>query len=270
MNLSLTVKIGQIKISFLCPSKEWHSFIIRNYRPFLAGSGGSAAFRVVIERGIRAPALCGELKVQRAADVWQISRYDFWSRSSFAFRDTSLSVEKNKYAFDSWLRVFFTLCGASSQTLLLHGAGYGSKSGVFVFPGRSGKGKSTLIRMLGRTGALSDELVCVFKKGGGFFAASTPFWGELKKGTRRPFSGRIRKLVFLEHGTENRLDKATLRDSVINVLKTALFFSREKRHVNYLLAYAQALANRVPPRVLTFRKDLKRNELLKILNREDA
>ena len=268
MNLSCTIKIGQTKITFQCPSKKWLNFIKRHYAPFILRNATVRGFLVRIAGEFSPAPADKKLSVERKSGKWAINRYDSVSRSSRDLKHTFLSVENNKYAFDSWLRIFFTLCGTLNGSMLLHGAGYSSPGGIFVFPGRSGTGKSTMIKILGKPGALTDELVCVFRSGKGYCAASTPFWGELQKGSGRVFSGRLSGLFFLRHGKNTMLGNVSRKLAVRNILKTAMFFPRDNASVKMLFNEAFGLATKVPSRVISFRKDSKREEILGLIRSE--
>ena len=265
MNLPCTVKIGNIPITFFCPSSGWRSFLKANYKPFISKTTARRAIKVFIQPVFEPDHSRKKLVADNKSGNWHIKRYDFESSSSSNFKKTILAVEKNKYAFDSWLRVFFTHCGITRGAFLLHGAGYSLGNKTFVFPGRSGKGKSTIIRIIGKSGALTDELVCVFKKGRSFFAASTPFWGELKKGTGKLYCGRLKKLFFLRHGKALKARGIPQRESLKELLKTVLFFSKNPEHVELLLNRLQGLACFAPCAKLFFRKDSSKKAILNTL-----
>ena len=269
MNLTRYLKIGNLKFKILCPSGAWASLIDANYGPFLTRHSAGCDGQISISSLNRSSNLPRTLKVTRLGKAWQIARYDFRSASADGLKTTMLEVEKNKYAFDSWLRIFFTLCGIKNKAILIHGAGYRHKQSIYVFPGRSGRGKSTLIRLLGKQGALSDELVCVYSKGSSFFGASTPFWGELKKGTGDTHEGPLKKIFFLKHGRTLALERTGRAKAVKSILKTALFFSKDRAHLKALLALTHGLALKVPSAVLSFRKDSHKADILETITGQE-
>jgi hypothetical protein len=151
--------------------------------------------------------------------------------------------------------------------MLLHGSAYSSPEGIYIFAGRSGRGKSTMIKILGKSRALTDELVCVYKHKNKFFAASTPFWGELKKGVGYIYSGKIIKLLFIEHGSGTYLRNIPQGQALKNILQTTLFFSKQKEHVDYIFSSAFALTNNVPCNSFAFKKQSSKNDILYTIGR---
>ena len=266
MNLSCSLKIGNITFNLKCPTKYWLSFIRNNYKPFLIKNTVKCDVEITVETLVKLSSHQKTLTVERINKTWQIKRYDFISFSPDNLKTTLLQVEKNKYAFDSWLRVFFTLCGVKKSAILVHGAGYSVTNGTYIFPGRSGKGKSTLIRILGKSSALTDELVCVYKKGSTFYASSTPFWGELKKGTGIIYDQKLKNILFLEHGKNISLIRIAKGEAVRSILRTILFFLKDRTRVNSLFKLAHDLILSVPASTLSFKKDSAGKDILDVIS----
>jgi hypothetical protein len=255
MNLSCSVKIGNLSFNFHCPSRSWREFLKKKYGPFFSGHAERSGVNITIEHGFSRKHLPKTLKVVEKNSCLSVSRYDFSSTSSGDINDTVLRLEKNKYSLDSWFRVFFTLYGIRNNTILIHGAGFVFRNEPYIFPGRSGQGKSTLIRILGKTNALSDELVCVYRQNRNFYACSTPFWGELKKGDGKIFDRKLKAIIYLKHGAGIRLDKTTAKESIKELLRTVMFFSNNACKVNELLSFLHSLSQNLPARIMYFRKD---------------
>jgi hypothetical protein len=267
MNLPCTIKIGPVIITFLCPTRQWLALLERNYKPFILKTGTPGSICVTILAKTQPELFIKGIQVEKAGNTWRIARHDFHSLSSNNFKNTVLTANRNKYTIDSWLRVFFTLCGTKFGAMLLHGSAYSAHGGVFVFAGRSGKGKSTIIKILGKSRALTDELVCVYKHANKYFAASTPFWGELKKGEGRIYRGKINKLLFIEHGCGTYLQNVSHGQALKNILQTTLFFSKYKKHVDYIFSSAFALSKNIPCNTFAFEKQSNKNDILYIIGR---
>ena len=259
-----TLKIGNIRIKFYCQSQSWITFIKKHYRSFLTSD--TKGYKVSLQNSRLNLKIKG-LKVTEKNDRYEIQRNDFYSFSGHDFARTSLDILKNKYSFDSWLRVFFTLLAIKNKGALLHSSGVYLKQGnhspaAYLFPGISGKGKSTVIRILGKETALSDELVYIFKNGRSFHASSTPFWGELKKGTGKLYSLRISALYFINHGRRNALNKLTFSAGIKKLLKTALFFSSKPSDLQKLLDLLEECCVNVPAYDLYFQLQSTKKELI--------
>jgi hypothetical protein len=236
---------------------------LNNYRPFIStGAGGASLITVHPLPALRRR----KLAVTVTDEGWKVHRSDFASASSPAFTRTDLLIDRNKYSMDSWLRVYCSLRGLSRDALLIHGAGYVLPDRGFIFPGRSGRGKSTLIRILGRERALSDEVTIAYRRHSAFRCASTPFWGELKRGADEVIDTPLRALCFLAHGETNFLEKLSPGTALRELLKTVLFFSDDPRSHEKLLAIAAGIVSATPSYRLVFSKHAKRPAIVHLLS----
>ncbi|MBN1621402.1 MAG: ATP-binding cassette domain-containing protein [Endomicrobiales bacterium] len=161
-----------------------------------------------------------------------------------------------------------------NRGILVHGAGYflssreypSKNSGVYLFIGRSGAGKSSLIKILGREYALSDELVHIYEKSGRIFGASTPFWGELKKGCGKVYQGKIKNIFLLEHSKTNAIKSLRSNEAVKGILKNVLFFSKNNRNIEKLLNLSSNITKKLSIYGLGFRLDVKRKDLIGLIS----
>ncbi|MHB9154992.1 MAG: hypothetical protein ACYC5N_04770 [Endomicrobiales bacterium] len=264
MTTTCSLTIGTLTVAFECPSPAWRSFIAKRYAAYLAPRGLKTHARVSLRPG-RFTAL-KNLRVSRSGNSVFIQRRDFRSLSNAGMRRTVLQVQRNRYSLDSWLRVFFTLLGLERSALLVHGAGAAFGNNSYLFPGRSGRGKSTLIRLLGRKHALSDELTLVFLRRGRVFCASTPFWGELRRGPGRAFHAPARGIYFIRHAKKAALRPVPRTTALKQLLRTVLFFDHAPASMEDLLALAAEIASAVPAFDLPFSLKTRRQEILKLIS----
>lgn len=266
MNCSLL--IGWYKLNFICPSLAWVKFLQKQYNHFISSSVNKDLLKFNINVLIQnkfTPGKKNPLKVSFRNDIWEINRYDFYSSSTFDLKETYLFAEKNKYAFDSWLRIFFTLIAVKNSGLLIHSAGFFDKNNTYIFPGVSGAGKSTLIKILEKEYSLSDEINLIYQKDGNFSASSTPFWGELKKGGNKIYTGKVKGIYFLRHGKNCKLEKIVEPEALRKLLKTVLFFYTETETFNKILSLCEQIIQNVPFYTLVFAKSSKKNEILQLI-----
>jgi hypothetical protein len=203
--------------------------------------------------------------VERTLNGWNIQREDFSSSSDSSFRSTVLFVQKNKYSFDSWFRIFITLAGLSRSHLLVHSAGISFRSYTCLFPGRSGRGKSTLIKKVGKQHALSDELVLVSAGGASITASSTPFWGELKRGTGNLFSAPLKSLYFLQRASSASVKKMEQGAALSELLPAVLFFANEPCSVRKVFSLSSRIVRKVPAYSLSFSLDHNPKTILSLI-----
>ncbi|MFN7182415.1 MAG: hypothetical protein ACK4NF_07045 [Planctomycetota bacterium] len=103
--------------------------------------------------------------------------------------------------------------------LMLHSASFVYNGVTFLFLGESGRGKSTLVKMVeNRALILNDETNIVDT--GDLRVYSTPFWGDVPLFT--PYSSKVSKIFVLDklyHDVVRRLNK---KDALPRILKTVL------------------------------------------------
>lgn len=207
----------------------------------------------------------GTLSVSTDDGSLSISRIDFSSVSSPRLDFTDLIIRRNRYSFDSWLRIFMTVQGLSRGALLVHSSGIRYEGKASVFPGRSGSGKSTMIRKLGKDAALSDELVLLRRSGKRVTASSTPFWGELKTGNGGNFTSLVRGFYYIKHGKKLLKTRLAKGESLRRFLACVLFFSKTPDDVGKMLALASSVSRGAPAYELSFALDTPKAELIKSL-----
>lgn len=159
-------------------------------------------------------------------------------------------VEETPYAFDTLLRVAWTRILLDAGGLLVHACGILAGGRAYLFPGRSGAGKTTLARKADAPSVLSDEIVCVRAGARGFRAHGTPFFGEFARGGRR-VSAPLAGVCFLERGRAG-LRPIRKPDALVRLLGTVLFFSKDRGPLDRVLAVSAELIRRVPAAILSF------------------
>lgn len=260
------LQIGKTRVKFLCASKYWTGLIRKNYSYFLVKNSNQNTFTVTLHSLTAGhEAISGQVTVTERNGGYGISRNDFLSVSDKKYRDMVLFCSENRYSFDSWLRIFLTLIGINGSFVLAHSSGLRLGNSAYLFPGVSGRGKSTITRIFGKKNALSDEVVLIARGKAGISAYSTPFWGELKKGAARNFGCKLKGLYFIRHGDRLKAEKITAGQALQKLLASALFFSKKKNSISKLLSTAAAIAKSVPAYELSFSKKTKKEELFKLL-----
>jgi hypothetical protein len=189
-----------------------------------------------------------EPEVRRSGARWELVRRDF-----AATWDTDTSVVELRYAatihsFSSFLRVLLSIVLRGHGGILLHAASVMAEGGVFLFPGVSGTGKSTVAGLGAPRGVLSDEISAIRPTAeGGVRAFPTPFWGDLVR-TRAADAAPLARIVLLTRGVKApSIAPAPRAEASAALLEGALYFDElsaaEKR---VFVAAIHELAARVP------------------------
>ncbi len=184
-----------------------------------------------------------------------IIRDDFESEIDIEKREGNLLIRPNIYSFDSFLRVvssFFSILGSG---FYLHSSGIVHKNKAYLFVGKTGSGKSTLVEKITRSQVLSDEIVLVRQeKNGDIFAYSTPFWGELKQNDKDLY-GKIDKIFFIHKSKKVKLKKINPCEVIKKIMPNILFFGKDKTLTEKLLKTVIYISKRIPCYELFFPKN---------------
>lgn len=153
-------------------------------------------------------------------------------------------------SLDNLIRVLHATLLVRRRGLLAHAAALITRSGAWVFPGRSGSGKSTVSRLAGRRRALTDELAAVRRQGRRWLAMGTPFWGEFRAGHQRR-TVPLRGLAFFRRRRGGRRPPPGCRpippdDAARRLMRVVMFFSDGLDDHGRLLATIRDLVTSVP------------------------
>jgi hypothetical protein len=154
------------------------------------------------------------------------------------------------YPMDRLLMTYFL---AERDGTMMHAAGIGLDGKGYLFPGRSGMGKSTLSRQfLLQEGpvVLNDERMAVRKINGTFKTFGTPWPGDADIAVNRgvPLSG----IFFIHHGTHNRITEIEPGEAVKRFLPLATIPWYDPETMTKTLLVCEDLLSRVPSYDLHF------------------
>ena len=176
------------------------------------------------------------------------------------FMDYYQSYEK---AWKSGLGMTVVMLGLLNKNgLLFHGAAVELDEQGAMFVGACGRGKSTISKLLHEAGALvlTDERPAIhgnaindvgrpsrFDVYGTPWPSSAGFYANAKAG--------LKKIYFLEHGTENTIKPLSLYDALSKLLDVALVPWQIPELFDPCLKTVETLLANVPAAVLSFKPD---------------
>jgi hypothetical protein len=144
----------------------------------------------------------------------------------------------------------------SCRGLLLHACGVDDNGRGFVFPGRSGDGKSTTARLWqgeGGVKVLSDERIILREIGTGLYACGTPWHGEVS--VRDPGKVEIERLFFLEHAGRNHARPLSAMDAASKLFVRCLPTFWDKEGMELTLLLIDGIVRKIPCYELGFVPD---------------
>ena len=218
----------------------------RRYAPFLRSPAASDVGLRLAPMPDR-PGRPSPAEVRREGATTRLLRSDF----DVALQDRSGEgrVAPDLYAFDSFLRVLWTLLLSNAEGGLFHAAGVQAGGLALLFPGRSGAGKSTLARKVKPPArVLSDELVPVRRGPRGWEAYGAPFWGEFRAGKATAADRPLARIAFLRQGPTLGVRRLSTAETARRLLETYLCFDDDAAAH---LAFVSRLAGDVPAVELT-------------------
>lgn len=184
---------------------------------------------------------------------------DWDATFDFASRAVRASLSRGRpFALTSLLKTALQLHAIETRSALVFHASAVERAGeAFVFLGRSGAGKTTaafLSRHVGAT-VLAEEMVFVggLKEGERPEVLTLPFFQ--RDGTRvAPLRLAVRRMFALEQGVSDAVEPLSHAHQVRRLAMSATIGVRSQETMDGALDLARTLAERVPVKVLRFRK----------------
>ena len=156
------------------------------------------------------------------------------------------------YPLDQLLMMYLL---ASKEGALIHAACADINGKGYLFPGRSGAGKSTIARLFASEGyeTLSDDRVIIRHIDGLFRSFGTPWPGDAQIAVNRhlPLAG----IFFLAQSTANRVVGITPREALEKLLPVTSIPWYDAETMSKILAFLNGLVATVPSYVLYFTPD---------------
>lgn len=100
----------------------------------------------------------------------------------------------------------------------LHASAVSDASGAFVFSGKSGKGKSTISRILSsKYSVINDDRIIIRRIGNNFFVFNSPLYegGGMVKVP-------LNKMFFIEHGKTNSAVNLSFAEAITNIMANSI------------------------------------------------
>jgi hypothetical protein len=152
---------------------------------------------------------------------------------------------------------------ARCRGVLIHAAGWQMGERGYLFPGRSGRGKSTISRLLIEAGlgqVIGDDRIVARERSGVFRIFGTPWPGEL--GIVRNTSVPLCGMFFLTHAEENRIVPLSATAAVERLFPVASIPWYETDVLSEVLATCEELVTGIPAYEFRFTPDARAPALL--------
>lgn len=255
---ALNILIGGTPVRVVSRDEIFARMIADQYAGF-TGTEAADAIKVDVTLTDASLPITGDpdddLAVRNESGVWIMQRGDFSARYDPMRRFCAVTQSANRYSIDSVIRIIHTLTLAPGHGFLLHAASAIRAGRAFIFAGLSGAGKTTIARLApAAVTLLSDEVSYVRKYASGFTACGTPFTGELGRAGEN-VSAPVQALYFLQHASENRIERLPDAEAARLLMRNILFFVGDPGLVARVFDLACEFISAVPAWRLSFVPD---------------
>ena len=157
-------------------------------------------------------------------------------------------------AVENVLRIIYSFLILEHDGFLLHSSGVERDGAGIVFFGKSGSGKTTAARLSAPYQVLSDDMIAITRRNGGFVAWGTPF-GEVDKAGRQNRSTPLRGLFLLKQSPEMSVEPLARREFVTHLMANVVTFTSDLDRQATILDLCRALSLKIDGAMLHFRRD---------------
>ena len=256
---SLVLNIGEIPVlvfsknqEFMAQTKErYANFVSTETAPLLRVEVNILSKKMIpnLATEMERPEVTFDHGAERGTFSWQGLSGEF----DLVSREARMSCVLNPAGLNSFLRFLYSLVLLKEPGFLVHAAGLVKNEKGYVFPGKSGVGKTTIARLSPDTTLLSDDLPLV-KTGGVPLIFGTPFWGGLAVGGEK-ISAPLARIYFPVKDTKNYTEKLNPRQVLEKLLPNVVFFFKSEKLSKQLFDLCFDLATKVPGYELHFLPD---------------
>ena len=145
---------------------------------------------------------------------------------------------------------------ADREGIFMHAAAVESNGKGYIFPGKSGAGKSTISRFFAARGysLLSDDRIVVRKIDGEFYVFGTPWAGDagIAENRKLPLGG----IFFLRQSSENRVQEITPAETAERLMPVTSILWFDKQTVPGILSFCEDMVLHVPAYNIFFKPDI--------------
>jgi hypothetical protein len=255
---SLMLNIGGIPVLILSGNQEFMAQIKERYANFIAnGVDPSLMIEVDISPS-------RNLKINPTPNVespdasfdnskgrWTIKWQGLFGEFDLRKGKGKLSCSSGPSGLNSFLRFVYSLILLKEPGFLVHASNLIRNGKGYIFPGKSGAGKTTIAQLSPDATLLTDDISLVKIVNGAPIAFGTPFWGALAVGGENvsiPLTG----IYFPIKDKENYVRKLSPRQALERLLPNVVFFVRDSEFSKQLFNLCYDLVTKVPAHELHF------------------
>lgn len=151
----------------------------------------------------------------------------------------------------NFIRIIYSLILLEEPGFLVHASSLIKNGKGYLFPGKSGAGKTTITRLSPNATLLTDEVSLVKMVNGKFNIFGTPFWGELAIGGEN-VNVPLEATYFPSKAKENHINNLSPSQALQRLLPNVLFFIDSPEYKVKLFNLCNDFITTIPAKELHF------------------
>lgn len=257
---SLVLNIGEIPVLVFSKDQEFMAQTEKRYGNFISTETApllrievnilSEEMEPNLATDSEKPDVMFDHGTERGTFAWQ----GLWGEFDLVNREARMSCGLNPAGLNSFLRFIYSLVLLKELGFLVHASGLIKNEKGYIFPGKSGVGKTTISRLSPGATLLSDDLPLV-KMVHAPLIFGTPFWGGLAVAGERT-SAALAGIYFPVKDQENYTERLKPRQVFEKLLPNVVFFFKNEKFSKQLFNLCFDLAAKVPGYELHFLPDI--------------
>lgn len=249
----MILEIGGVNCYIDTQNNKWREFIEEKYKNFLTNkeSDENLQFSII-------PQERDNFFVNFSRKLDKVEIY------------TPLSLRRFR-TFNFYFKTAFATILINQEDFLLHASGIKKGRHGLIFAGKSGSGKSEIIKLAeGKYQLLNDDFAIIRKEGRRYYIYSSPFY-ETNPVPKRKMKVPLKWVYFLRKAESNKLVQISKEESITKIVSLVLTplslanldFEKSRRFLLKIWRAASILTEEIPCSLLYFRQDSSFFELLK-------
>jgi hypothetical protein len=259
---SLLFSLAGLCTRLECSPTDFAAEVLARFHPFISPDDGETSVEFTAQvafAGAQAHISDADLHVWLAGAECRFDTAATSGELSLATRVANLTLHSTSpiAQMEYFLRILYALLAEAHGGLMLHCAGILASSGVHLFIGQSGSGKSTAALLSrGRGMVLNDDLIVLRPEQGRWIACGTPFWNfetidRDGQTARAPVAG----IYTLIKDPNVFLEPLSAAAAVAALIGSCPVVNGDPGRALGLMARCREIVRTVPVQQLHFRKD---------------